>query len=158
MIGLVGWLPFLASDIGGPGGGALSDWMIRRGWNPARARRTLMLFAACLMPLAAVAVRVESAWVAIALIAVLLAAQSCWMANQLTLISESVSRENVATLLALSAVGGSLGGIVSNLLTGRAVAAYGYVPVFTVLGGLHLTAFAALSWGFRAAARRPGRP
>ena len=158
MIGLVGWLPFLASDIGGPGGGALSDLMIRRGWNPPRARRTMMFIAACLMPLAAVAVRVDSAWVAIALIAVLLAAQSCWMANQLTLISESVSRENVATLLALSAVGGSLGGIVSNLLTGRAVAAYGYVPVFTVLGGLHLTAFAALAWGFRAAARRPGRP
>lgn len=158
MIGLVGWLPFLASDVGGPGGGALSDWMIRRGWNPQRARRTLMLAAACLMPLAAVAVRVDSAWGAIGLIAVLLAAQSCWMANQLTLISESISRENVATLLALSAVGGSLGGIASNLLTGRAVAAYGYVPVFTVLGGLHLTAFAALSWGFRAARAHGARP
>ncbi|MEI6466190.1 MAG: MFS transporter [Verrucomicrobiota bacterium] len=157
MIGLVGWLPFLASDLGGPGGGALSDWMIRRGWNPGRARRTLMLLAACLMPLAAVAVRVDSAWVAIALIAVLLAAQSCWMANQLTLISESVSRENVATLLALSAVGGSLGGIASNLLTGRAVAAYGYVPVFTALGALHLTAFAALVWGFRVEARQAAR-
>jgi ACS family hexuronate transporter-like MFS transporter len=102
------------------------------------------------------AVRVEHAWLAIALIAVLLAAQSCWMANQLTLISESVSRENVATLLALSALGGSLGGIGSNLLTGRAVAAYGYVPVFTVLGGLHLTAFAVLAWAFRAGARRSG--
>ncbi len=156
MIGLVGWLPFLASDIGGPGGGALSDWLVRRGWHSQRARRTMMLIAACLMPLAAVAVRVEHAWVAIALIAVLLAAQSCWMANQLTLISESVSRENVATLLALSALGGSLGGIVSNLLTGRAVAAYGYVPVFTVLGGLHLTAFAVLAWAFRAGARRRG--
>lgn len=149
MIGLVGWLPFLASDVGGPGGGALSDWLVRRGWHPPRARRTLMLVAACLMPLAAVAVRVESAWVAIALIAVLLAAQSCWMANQLTLISESISRENVATLLSLSAVGGTLGGIASNLLTGQAVATYGYVPVFTVLGGLHLTAFAVLSWSFR---------
>jgi MFS transporter, ACS family, hexuronate transporter len=149
MIGLVGWLPFLASDIGGPGGGALSDWLVRRGWSSQRARRTMMLIAACLMPLAAVAVRVEHAWLAIGLIAVLLAAQSCWMANQLTLISESVSRENVATLLALSALGGSLGGIASNLLTGRAVAAYGYVPVFTLLGGLHLTAFAALAWAFR---------
>lgn len=152
MIGLVGWLPFLASDIGGPGGGALSDWLVRRGWTSPRARRRMMLVAACLMPLSALAVRVESPWVAIALIAVLLAAQSCWMANQLTLISESVSRENVATLLALSALGGSLGGIGSNLLTGRAVATYGYGPVFTVLGGLHLTAFAVLAWSFRRAA------
>lgn len=154
MIGLIGWLPFLASDIGGPGGGALSDWLVRRGWNSQRARRTMMLIAAGLMPLAALAVRVEHAWLAIALIAVLLAAQSCWMANQLTLISESVARENVATLLALSALGGSVGGIVSNLLTGRAVAAYGYVPVFTVVGLVHLTAFAVLAWAFRAQGAR----
>ena len=144
MIGLVGWLPFLASDIGGPGGGALSDWLVRRGWPSPKARLRLMLCAACLMPLALVAVRVENVWVAIALIAVLLGAQSCWMANQLTLISESVTRANVATLLSLSALGGSLGGIVTNLITGRAVAGYGYLPVFTVIGFLHLTAFAVL--------------
>ena len=154
MIGLVGWLPFLAADIGGPGGGAFSDWLVRRGWNSAKARRLLMGCAACLMPLAAVAVRCESAWLAIALIAVLLAAQSCWMANQLTLISESVSRENVGTLLALSALGGSLGGIVSMLITGRVIAGYGYVPVFTVLGGLHLTAFGVLLFCCRIQARR----
>jgi ACS family hexuronate transporter-like MFS transporter len=144
MIGLVGWLPFLAADIGGPGGGALSDWLVRRGWKSTKARRLLMGCAAGLMPLAAVAVRCESVWGAIALIAVLLAAQSCWMANQLTLISESVSRENVATLLALSALGGSLGGIVTTLLTGRVIASYGYVPVFTTLGCLHLSAFGIL--------------
>ena len=158
MIGLVGWLPFLASDIGGPGGGALSDWLVRRGWNSAKARRRLMGCAACLMPLAAVAVRCESAWIAIALIAVLLAAQSCWMANQLTLISESVSRENVGTLLALSALGGSLGGIISTLLTGRIIASYGYVPVFTTLGCLHLSAFGILLFFNRIQNRRNAAP
>ena len=152
MIGLVGWLPFLAADIGGPGGGALSDWLVRRGWAPSRARRRMMLIAACLMPLALVAVRTESAWIALALIAVLLAAQSCWMANQLTLIAESVARENVATLIALSAMGGSIGGILSNLGAGRAIGAYGYVPVFTVIGGLHLAAFGVLVLAGRRAA------
>ena len=44
---------------------------------------------------------------------------------------------------------------VQTVVAGRKMAAYGYVPVFTVLGGLHLTAFAALSWGFRAEARKP---
>jgi ACS family hexuronate transporter-like MFS transporter len=154
MIGLVGWLPFLASDIGGPGGGALSDWLVRKGWSSEKARRRLMLGAACLMPLAIVAVRVENAWVAIGLIAVLLGAQSCWMTNQLTLISESVSRANVATLLSLSALGGSLGGVVSSLITGRAVNSYGYMPVFTVLGLLHLTAYVVLAWSFRRSAAR----
>lgn len=144
MIGLVGWIPFLASDVGGPGGGALSDWLVRRGVPPARARLTLMLIAASLMPLACVAVRTETAWISVALIAVLLGSQSCWMANQLTLISESVPRSGVATLLSLSALGGSLGGIVSTLLTGQFLEKYGYVPIFTVLGCMHLLAFAIL--------------
>lgn len=153
MIGFVGWLPFLAADVGGPGGGALSDWLVRRGWAPAAARKRMMLIAACLMPLALVAVRIESGWIALGLIAVLLAAQSCWMANQLTLIAESVSRESVATLIALSAMGGSVGGILSNLLAGRAIGAYGYVPVFTVIGCLHLTAFGVLLLAWRRAER-----
>jgi ACS family hexuronate transporter-like MFS transporter len=149
MIGAVGWLPFLASDIGGPGGGALSDWLIRRGWCSRRARLALMLFAASMMPVAIVAVLTPSPWLSIACIAVILGSQSCWMANQLTLISESVPRTHVASLLALSALGGSIGGIIANLTAGRVIAAVGYVPVFCTLGFCHLTAFAVLSFTSR---------
>jgi ACS family hexuronate transporter-like MFS transporter len=103
-----------------------------------------MLLAACVMPVAIIAVLTPSAWLAIACIALILGSQSCWMANQLTLISESVPRTHAATLLALSALGGSIGGIVANLLAGRAIHAAGYVPVFCTLGFCHLTAFAVL--------------
>ena len=144
MIGAVGWIPFLASDVGGPGGGALSDWLVRRGWQPRRARLALMLFAACVMPVSILAVLTPNAWLSIACIALILGSQSCWMANQLTLISESVPRSHVASLLALSALGGSIGGIAANLLAGRAIHAAGYVPVFCALGFCHLTAFAVL--------------
>ena len=144
MIGAVGWIPFLASDVGGPGGGALSDWLVRHGWQPRRARLALMLFAACVMPVSILAVLTPNAWLSIACIALILGSQSCWMANQLTLISESVPRSHVASLLALSALGGSLGGIAANLLAGRAIHAAGYVPVFCTLGFCHLTAFAVL--------------
>lgn len=151
MIGLVGWLPFLGADIGGPGGGALSDWLVRRKWTPHAARRTLMLTAACLMLFANIAVRTELLWLSIALIGVLFAAQSCWKANQLALIAESIPRHSVATLVSLSALGGSLGGVVSNLLTGRAIATYGYVPVFTVVSVLPLIAFVCLELMMRRA-------
>lgn len=144
LIGAVGWIPFLASDVGGPGGGALSDALIRRGWAPSRARLTLMLFAALCMPAAILAVFSPSAWISIACIAVVLGAQSCWMANQLTLISESVPPTHVASLLALSAMGGSIGGIAANLLAGRVIAAAGYVPVFCVIAFCHLAAFVVL--------------
>ena len=144
MIGAVGWIPFLASDVGGPGGGALSDWLVRRGWQPRRARLALMLLAACAMPVSIVAVLTPNAWLSIACIAVILGSQSCWMANQLTLISESVPRAHAASLLALSALGGSIGGIAANLLAGRAIHAAGYVPVFCALGFCHVTAFTVL--------------
>jgi len=144
MIGMIGWLPFLASDVGGPGGGALSDWLIRRGWQSGKARLTLMIFAASLMPLASLAVRTPSPWLALGLIALLLGAQSCWMANQLTLISESIPHRQAATLLALSAIGGSVGGMISTLLAGRFIEATGYVPVFTVLGFAHMIALLIL--------------
>ena len=140
MIGLVGWFAFSRFGLGGPGGGALSDWLVRRGWQSRTARLTLMISAAVLMPLAALAVRIGSPWLALGLIALLLGAQSCWMANQLTLISESISHHQAATLLALSAIGGSIGGMVSTLLAGRVIAATGYVPVFTAIGFTHLTA------------------
>ncbi|MCK9618572.1 MAG: MFS transporter [Lentimicrobiaceae bacterium] len=144
MVGLIAWIPFLAADIGGPGGGALSDWLIRRGWPSFKARRTLMLVSACLSPLALVAVRTDSIWLSVGLIAVLLASQACWMSNQLTLISESINRENLATLLSLTAIGGSLGGIVTTLIAGRLIASVGYIPVFTGIGLLHMTAFIIL--------------
>lgn len=146
LLGLIGWLPFLAGDIGGPGGGALSDWLIRQGIAPLRARFMLLSTAAILMPLANVAVRTETTWVAVAIIAVMFACQTCWMANQLALLSESFPRSAVATVVSISAIGGSLGGIVATLLTGRAVQHYGYVPVFTGMSILHLTALAVIGF------------
>lgn len=154
MIGWFGWIPFLAADVGGPGGGAFSDWLVRRGCPPVAARRRLLLVAACLMPLSLVAVHASSAIMALALIAVLLAAQSCWNANLLTLMSEVFPREHVGKFVSLSGIGGALGGIVSTLLAGKAIHAVGYVPVFTVLGFLHITAFLIINFVALRSARR----
>jgi ACS family hexuronate transporter-like MFS transporter len=144
MIGIFAWLPSLASVVGGPGGGAPSDWLVRRGWKPADARRRLMLVAACIMPCSLIAVHVESAYVALALIGLLLATQSCWLCNLMTLMAESFPREHLATYYAISGIGGSIGGIISTLLAGKVIQNVGYVPVFTALGFLHLTAFVTI--------------
>jgi len=154
MIGLFAWIPFLASDVGGPGGGALSDWLIRRGWNPIKARRRLMLIAACLMPCSLLAVHANSAYVALGFIALLLAAQSFWMSNILTLMSETFPREQLATYAALCSIGGSIGGIISTLLAGKIIHGFGFVPVFTALGFLHLSGYGVISFFSRRAAAR----
>lgn len=149
LIGSVGWLPFLAADLGGPGGGFLSDRLVRQGYSSVRARLGLMGGAALVMPLAMAVVRVDATWLALALMAAVLAAQSCWMANQLALVTESAPRNAVATLVSVSAMAGGLGGIVANLIAGRVIATHGYFPVFSVVGWAHLLAWLALAAAFR---------
>ncbi len=145
MIALLGWIPYLASPLfGGPVGGAVSDWLVRRGVEPARARMRMMFAAACIMPLAIVAVRTEHGWLAVTTVTLLVAANSCWTVNRLTLSTELVSSGQVASLVSLGGIAGSLGGILAMLAAGRLISTVGYVPVFTGLGFLHLIAFAIL--------------
>ena len=146
-VALLGWIPYLASPLlGGPLGGAMSDWLVRRGWEPRRARQRLMLTAALLTPTALIAVRTEQTWLAIVIVTLLVAANSCWMVNLLTLATDLVPSRQVGSLVSLSGVTGSLGGIASTLLAGQWIGAVGYVPVFTVLGFVHLLGFGILYW------------
>ena len=156
LFGLLGWLPFLAADVGGLGGGWWSDALVRRGWSPVWARLGLMGCAALAMPLTMLVVRVGSAGLALGIMGLVLAAQSCWMANQLTLVAESAPRHAVATLVAISAMAGGVGGILANLVAGRAIAAHGYFPVFSVVGWAHLAAWLVLAAVLRRQGARGG--
>ena len=45
-VGMFGWIPFLAADLGAIGTSAWSDWLVRRGKNPFKARK-IMLTTGC---------------------------------------------------------------------------------------------------------------
>jgi ACS family hexuronate transporter-like MFS transporter len=145
LIGLIAWIPFLAADVGGLSGGALSDWLVRHGLTPAQARRRMMGAAACLTPAAFVAVRAESNVLALASVAAVLAAHSCWTVNLQTSITETFPAHQTGAAIGMSGVGSSLGGIIATLLTGQVVGLYGYVPVFSVLAFVHAVAFVVLT-------------
>jgi len=154
MIGLLTWIPYLGADVGTLGGGALSDFLVRRGWNVRRARLRVILLAACLTPLTVVAVRVHSAGVAVALITVAMAASACWNNNLFTLTQESAPPESVASVVAVSILGGTVGGSFFNLATGPAIKSFGYVSIFTALGFMHLMAYVILTSALRRGDRR----
>lgn len=152
-LGLLAWIPYLAADVGTLGGGAASDWLVRRGWAARPARLRLMLIVACLTPLTLVAVRAGPLWIALGLICVVMAAQASWNNNLFTLTQESAPPEHVASVVAVSILGGTVGGSISNVFMGGWVKSEGFVPIFTALGFVHLFAYFILRGFLRRADR-----
>src|SRR5712675_623943 len=119
--GMLAWVPYLGADVGALTGGAFSDWLVRRGLDPRQARRRILLVVACLTPLTVVAVRVDSASLAVGLITLVMFLQASWNTNLTTLIIESTPPQHVARVVALTLMGGTVGGGLSTLLTGRVI-------------------------------------
>jgi ACS family hexuronate transporter-like MFS transporter len=155
--GTMAWIPFLGADLGALTGGAVSDWLVRRGTDPRVARRRILFVVACLTPLTLAAVRVDSAPIAISLITLVMFLQASWNTNLTTLIVESTPPQNVARVVALTLMGGTVGGGLSTLLTGHVIKNVGYIPVFTALGFTHLTAYALISMSLRSPQVRESR-
>ncbi len=149
--GMIAWIPYLGSDVGALTGGAISDWLVRRGMDPRLARRRLLGVVACLTPLTVVVVLVGSVPLAIGLITLVNLLQAAWNTNLTTLIIESAPPQQVSRVVALTLMGGTIGGSIATLVTGRVISAVGYVPVFAVLGFVHLAAYAVMTVGLRSA-------
>jgi uncharacterized ion transporter superfamily protein YfcC len=75
--------------------------------------------------------------------------QAAWNTNLTTLITESTPPQQVARVVALTLIGGTVGGGLSTLLAGYVIKTIGYVPMFTALGFTHLTAYAIMYIGLR---------
>ena len=104
----------------------------------------MLLGAALLTPAAFLAVRTGSVLLTLLLIGVVLAAHSCWTVNLQTMMTEGFPPGQVGKVLGISGMGSGLGGIAATLIAGRLIATHGYVPVFSILAGLHLSAYLLL--------------
>lgn len=140
----VGWaLPvvYLMADFGSVGGGWLSGYLMRRGWDTMRARRGAMTVCALCMPVAALAVITESPILTIALMSLATSAHQGWSANIFTITSDIFPKQVVASVTGIGGFAGGLGGFLfSGLLAGFIVSHFGYVPMFAIMGVLHVIA------------------
>ncbi len=146
-IGNLTWIPFFALGVTNIAAGRLSDILVTQGWQPRRARLTLMLAAALLTPASGLAVTAGTAGAAIALMSVLMLAHGVWIANYITLIGDTVSPHEVGTAVGLTGTCGGVAGMLSNLAVGPAVDAAGFTPVFLVSALLYPLAWLILVTG-----------
>ena len=133
-IGLFAWVPYVAADAGSLSGGWLSGHLIARGWSVDRARKTVILIAALLMPAGILAAFVNDPLLALALIGVVLFGFQVWINNVQTLPSDFFSDKAVASVAGLGGTGAGIGSLIFIFTTGWVVDHFSYVPVLVTAG------------------------
>ncbi len=141
---------YLAADVGSVLGGWLSGAFIRRGWDVWRARRVTMLIFALCMPIAATAVRASSLWLTVALLSLATAGHQGWSANLYTTVSDRFPKNAVASVIGIGGFMGGIGGVIfASLVPGFLVPIAGYLPVFVIMGSLHIIAYGCAVFFYR---------
>lgn len=144
-IGTYTWFPFLAGGLGALSGGALSGYLIARGWTVDRARKTAMALGALLMPAGILAVRAQDPYTALACMGVVLFGFQVWINNVQTLPSDFFPQSAVASVAGLGGTAAAIASILYNWNTARVVDSFGYTPVFVIAGLLGPTGLVAVT-------------
>src|SRR5580692_989367 len=133
-IAMFAWMPFVASDLGNFTGGWISGYLIRRGLPVVRARLWVCVFS-CLPILAGIpAAAVHSSYAALALICLALWGYASWSTMGLTLPSDLLPQDVVATATGLSGLAAGLVGTAFTFSIGMIVDRFSYRPVFLIAG------------------------
>jgi MFS transporter, ACS family, hexuronate transporter len=152
-IGMVGWIPFLAADIGGIASAAWSDRMVRRGEKPLRARKVMLTAMAALAPICVLTPHLPHPAVTLAIFSIVAAACLSWLFSLSVVIAETFPTRNVASVLGIAGGCGAAGAVVFNTFVGDMMVNFGPARVFAAMAILHPIA-AVLLWTMT----RPERP
>ncbi len=152
-VGMVGWIPFLAADIGAVGSAAWSDRMVRNGVEPLRARKLMLTRMAVMAPLCALTPYLGSPAWTLLIFSVVAACCFSWLLSLVVVIAETFPARNVASVLGIAGGCGSCGAIIFNSFVGEMLATVGANRIFAVMACLHPIA-AVILWRMV----RPERP
>ncbi|MCI0352297.1 MAG: MFS transporter, partial [Acidobacteriales bacterium] len=145
-MGMVVWIPYLASDLGSVMGGWYSGRLIAQGHSVLASRKSVMLFSALLMPVGVALVLQPPTPVTLFLISLVLCVHSAWKTNLITLTVDIFPRSVVASVHGLVAAGGGIGGAIFTALAGYLIEWGSYTPVLVLMGFLHPVAYLCVRW------------
>jgi ACS family hexuronate transporter-like MFS transporter len=116
---------FFAASFGGIFGGWLSSALIKRGWSVNAARKLVLLACSlCIIPVFATPlVPVAHVWWAVALVAVAAAAHCGYAANLFTLVSDTVPKQAVSSVVGIGGMAGSIAGMIFAQIVSRVLQA-----------------------------------
>ncbi|MBN2021789.1 MAG: MFS transporter [Pirellulales bacterium] len=142
---------YLMADMGSIGGGGLSSWLIRRGASVNVARKVAFLVCAlCVVPVISV-VWVDNMWVAVVLIGLAAAAHQGFSANLYTIVSDTVPRKAVGSVVGLGGTASCIAMVGFSTLIGAVLDwtehFYGrreYLIPFVIAGSNYLIAVAVI--------------
>ena len=117
-VGLFGWVPFLATDVGSLAGGWLSGRLLARTGSLTHARRVVLAAGAIATLAGLPAVWVSQAWLCIVFVCCAAFAIGLWAPTALTLCADIMPCGAVATMTGLSSVGAGLGSIILTPVIG----------------------------------------
>lgn len=136
-VGLFGWIPFLAADVGGVGSSIFSDRLVKRGMAPLRARKLTLAGAAVVAPLCALTPHLPQAVATLAIFCVVGAVCLTWLFNLGVVVAECFPAANVGSVWGIAGAFGAVGAMCFNAYVGEAMSTLGSATMFTVLAFLH---------------------
>jgi ACS family hexuronate transporter-like MFS transporter len=132
---------YLIADVGSIGGGWISSALLNRGWSTNAARKTAMLLMALSVTPIVFASGVTSLWVAVGLVGLAAAAHQGWSCNLYTLVSDTLPRRAVGSVVGFGGMAGSIGGMLIATATGWILQLTGsYQLIFVIAGTTYLLA------------------
>ncbi len=137
---------FLVADGGGIAGGWLSSMLIGRGWSVNAGRKlALLVCALCVVPVF-VTPLAGNLWVSVALVALAASAHCGFAANLFTLVSDTVPRQAVSSVVGIGGMAGSVGGIFFAQAVSRILQAThnNYMIPFAIASLIYLMALAVM--------------
>jgi MFS transporter, ACS family, aldohexuronate transporter len=133
-------IPFIASDLGNFFGGAVSDYLIKRGWSLGAARKALVVFGGFGVLLLIPTVFTFKLWAIVVLFALATFSYASFSTIANVLPSDLFKSESVASVSGMSGTGAGIGTIIAFLLIGhfsdasQATAAHSFDPIVIVAG------------------------
>ena len=113
------WIPFVAADLGNFFSGAVSGWLIKRGWSVGKARKTMVIFGGLGVTLLIPTVLTTNLAVLTVLFAVATFSYAMFTTIANVLPADLFSGNSVASVSGISGTGAAIGTIIVFELAGR---------------------------------------